>query len=63
MERRPRCGRGAAYRLHTLRHTFASMLIAAGENPKAIQTWLGHATISETFDTYGHLYPSTRRLR
>jgi integrase len=42
-------------RFHDLRHFFASMLIAAGLNPKTIQVRLGHATISETLDTYGHL--------
>ncbi len=31
----------------------ASMLIAANLNPKVIQTRLGHATITETMDTYG----------
>jgi Phage integrase family len=36
------------------RHTFASLLIDAGENPKAIQAFMGHATIQMTFDRYGH---------
>ncbi|ETK32369.1 hypothetical protein [Microbispora sp. ATCC PTA-5024] len=26
-------------------------------NPKVIQARLGHATIAETMDTYGHLFP------
>jgi integrase len=43
--------------LHECRHTFASLLIDAGVNAKAIQTWLGHATIEMTFDIYGHLMP------
>jgi hypothetical protein len=30
---------------------------AAGLNPKEIQSRLGHATITETMDTYGHLFP------
>lgn len=42
---------------HALRHFYASTLIAAGLHPKAIQARLGHATISETMDTYGHLFP------
>jgi integrase len=42
------------------RHTFASLLIAAGENAKAIQEFLGHATIQMTFDRYGHLMPGSR---
>lgn len=44
-------------RFHDLRHFFASALIRAGLHPKAIQARLGHATISETMDTYGHLFP------
>jgi integrase len=44
-------------RFHDLRHFYASSLIAAGLHPKAIQVRLGHATISETMDTYGHLFP------
>lgn len=43
--------------LHEARHTFASMLIASGANAKVIQTVMGHATISMTFDRYGHLMP------
>ena len=33
--------------LHECRHTFASLMIAAGENAKAIQTFMGHATITD----------------
>jgi integrase len=46
--------------LHEARHTFASLLIDAGTNPKAIQTFMGHASISITFDVYGHLMPGSR---
>lgn len=46
--------------LHECRHTFASLLIDAGENPKAIQAFMGHATIQMTFDRYGHLMPGSR---
>ena len=46
--------------LLTCRHTFASLLIDAGVNPKAIQEFMGHATIEETFSRYGHLMPGTR---
>lgn len=45
---------------HECRHTFASLLIDAGVNPKAIQEFMGHATIEETFSRYGHLMPGTR---
>ena len=43
--------------IHSTRHTFASRLIAQGENLKYIQEQLGHASISITVDTYGHLIP------
>jgi integrase len=44
-------------RLHDCRHTFASLMIAAGVNAKALSTFMGHATISITLDRYGHLMP------
>ncbi|MDP9395121.1 MAG: site-specific integrase, partial [Actinomycetota bacterium] len=46
-------------RFHDLRHFYVSALIAAGLHPKAIQARLGHATIAETMDTYGHLFPDS----
>lgn len=46
--------------LHECRHTFVSLLIDAGVNAKAIQTFMGHATIEMTFDQYGHLIPGSR---
>ncbi len=49
-------------RYHDLRHFYASTLIAANLNPKVIQARLGHATISETMDTYGHLFPDSEDL-
>lgn len=45
-------------RFHDLRHTHASLLIAAGVHPKAIQARLGHASIATTLNTYGHVMPS-----
>jgi integrase len=38
------------------------LLIAANLNPKVIQARLGHATITETMDTYGHLFPDAEDL-
>jgi integrase len=43
--------------LHEARHTFASLMIAAGVNPKALSSYLGHASIAITLDRYGHLMP------
>lgn len=45
--------------LHECRHTFASLMIAAGVNAKALSTYLGHANIAITFDRYGHLMPGS----
>jgi integrase len=44
--------------LHEARHTFASLMIAAGVNAKALSTFMGHANIAMTFDVYGHLMPN-----
>lgn len=45
------------YGYHSLRHYYASQLIAQGLNPKIVQARLGHSSITETMDTYGHLFP------
>ncbi|MHB1536359.1 MAG: tyrosine-type recombinase/integrase [Acidimicrobiales bacterium] len=42
---------------HQLRHTYASLLIAAGESVKTVQDRLGHASAVMTLDVYGHLWP------
>ena len=44
---------------HACRHTFASLMIAAGVNAKALATFMGHANISITLDRYGHLMPGS----
>jgi integrase len=49
-------------RFHDLRHFYASTLIAANLNPRVVQTRLGHATITEMMDTYGHLFPDAEDL-
>ena len=43
--------------LHEARHTFASLMIAAGVNAKALSSYLGHASVTITYDRYGHLMP------
>lgn len=43
--------------MHECRHTFASLMIAAGVNAKALSTYMGHANIGITLDRYGHLMP------
>jgi integrase len=43
--------------LHECRHTFASYMIAARVNAKALSTYMGHASVTITLDRYGHLFP------
>ncbi|MGA7248963.1 MAG: site-specific integrase [Candidatus Cybelea sp.] len=45
-------------RLHDLRHSFASLLLAGGADLKTVSTALGHSTISVTADTYAHVSPA-----
>ena len=47
---------GEPCRFHDLRHSHAAMLIASDQHPKVIQARLGHASITTTLDTYGHLH-------
>ena len=41
---------------HELRHTAASLAIRSGANIKVVQTMMGHASATMTWDLYGHLY-------
>lgn len=45
--------------LHEARHSFASMMIAAGVNAKALSVFMGHANIGVTLNLYGHLFPGS----
>ncbi len=42
---------------HKLRHTAASLAIAAGADVKVVQQMLGHKSAAMTLDVYGHLFP------
>lgn len=53
-----RAGISPAPTFHDLRHTAVALAIAEGAHPKAIQARLGHASITTTLNTYGHLFPS-----
>ncbi|MDI9917852.1 site-specific integrase [Rhodococcus sp. IEGM 1379] len=44
-------------KMHSLRHYFASGLIAAGCDVVTVQRALGHSSASVTLDTYSHLWP------
>jgi len=38
---------------------YASLLIRHGESVKTVQARLGHASATETLDTYAHLWPDS----
>ena len=47
-----------AYRpYHSTRHTFATWLLEGGADIRWVQRQLGHASIGQTADTYGHVQP------
>jgi integrase len=48
-------------RPYDLRHTYASLLIAAGKNPLYIASQMGHYSAGFTLDTYGHLIDALPR--
>jgi len=56
-----RAGIRESVRLHDLRHTYCSLLLSQGANPKYIQAQLGHSSIMITMDLYGHLMPETNK--
>ena len=43
--------------LYTLRHTFATLWLESGENPKVLQEILGHSRIDVTLNVYSHVLP------
>jgi len=45
--------------LHECRHTFASLMIAAGVNAKTLSAYMGHTSVTITLDRYGHLFPGS----
>ena len=46
------------FRVYDLRHTCATLLLLAGENPKVVSERLGHASVTLTLDTYSHVLPA-----
>lgn len=51
----------APIRFHDLRHTYASLMLAQGENVKYIQTQLGHSSPTVTLNVYSHLLKETNQ--
>ena len=43
--------------LYSLRHSCATLLLSAGENPKVVAERLGHTSVKMTLDTYSHVLP------
>jgi integrase len=48
-------------RPYDLRHTFATLMLEQGENPKVVQEVLGHSSITHTMDTYSHVSPNIQK--
>jgi integrase len=44
-------------RLHGLRHSMATLMLAAGEHPKVVSERMGHSSVAFTLTTYGHVIP------
>ncbi|MCM1943048.1 tyrosine-type recombinase/integrase [Streptomyces sp. G3] len=47
--------------MHVLRHFYASVLLDAGENIKALAECLGHSDPGLTLHVYAHLMPSSQK--
>jgi integrase len=48
-------------RIHDLRHSCATLLLAQGVDPRTIMQTLGHSQVSLTLNTYAHVLPSLQR--
>lgn len=48
--------------IHGFRHSHASLLINGGMNIKLISERLGHSSVTETLDTYTHMFPDQRDI-
>ena len=48
---------GLGVRFHDLRHSYATLMLAAGVHPKIVSEALGHSTVSITLDLYSHVLP------
>ena len=56
-----RAGLPRTIRLYDLRHTCATLLLSAGENPKVVSERLGHASVTLTLDVYSHVLPDMQK--
>ena len=47
---------------HDLRHTFATMMIASGTDVRTVASYLGHANVAMTLNTYAEVDPEAKRV-
>jgi len=52
----PDAGLPPALKFHALRHTYASLCVAAGIPPLEIARFMGHAKVTTTLSVYAHLF-------
>jgi integrase len=43
--------------LHGLRHSYATLALSSGVNPRIVSARLGHSTVALTLDVYSHVLP------
>lgn len=60
--RRIKIKAGVDVTFHGLRHYYASLLIHGGASVKVVQARLGHASATETLDTYAHIWPDSESV-
>ncbi len=48
-------------RPYDLRHSCASLLLAAGVHPKVVAERLGHSSVNLTLSTYSHVLPTLQQ--
>ncbi len=60
-QRRARQANLPSVRLHDLRHTAASLLVAQGVPARVVMEILGHSQIALTMNTYSHIAPEVSR--
>lgn len=55
---REKAGLPETTRFYDLRHSCATLLLSKNVHAKVVQELLGHATITQTMDTYSHVLPT-----